>query len=230
MISEESLRQAARSAALALADNLPEPEECQHTFSPRFERRMRKVLRRGNHPAVYRGLRRAAGLLLVLLLSASAWLTVDTEARETVFSWISERVEGAYHYFFQGEGTGQRPVNGYILAKIPEGYQEETSLTSDSYSETTYVETATGRYLSLGWVYPSEETATPEIFFLTDDMQREQAQVSGRTAEFYRDDTGKQGNIVVWRSEQTNTLFYISGYFNKEELVDMAEQVILHKK
>ena len=97
MISEERLRQAAGTAAMAIADSLPAPEECQHGFSPGFERRMRKVLRRGNHPSVYRGLRRAACFLLALLLSGSVWLTVDTEARDIVFGWISERVEGAYH-------------------------------------------------------------------------------------------------------------------------------------
>ena len=62
MISEERLRQAAGAAVLALADSLPEPEECQHEFSPGFEQKMRKVLRRGNHPTVYRRLRRAACL------------------------------------------------------------------------------------------------------------------------------------------------------------------------
>ena len=147
MISEERLRQAAGAAVLALADSLPAPEECRHEFSPGFERRMRKVLRRGNHPTVYRGLRRVASFLLALLLSGSVWLTVDTEAREAVFGWISERVEGAYHYFFRGERTSQDYLTGYTLSKIPEGYHKEDVFETDSYTETTYVETTTGRYL-----------------------------------------------------------------------------------
>jgi hypothetical protein len=225
MISEERLRQAAGAAALALTDCLPAPEECQHEFSPGFDRRMRKVLRRGNHPTVYRGLRRVASFLLVLLLSGSIWLAVDTEAREAVFGWISERVEGAYHYFFRGERTSQNYLTEYTLSKIPEGYHKKDVFETDSYTETTYLETATGRYLSLGWLHPSTETETPELFFLTGDMEREQAQVNGRAAEFYRDDTGNNANVIVWRDEERATLLYLSGYFDKESLIDLAENV-----
>lgn len=225
MISEERLRQAAGAAVLALADSLPAPEECQHEFSPGFEQRMRKVLRRGNHPTVYRRLRRAACFLLAILLSGSVWLTVDTEAREAVFGWISERVEGAYHYFFRSERTSQDYLTGYTLSKIPEGYHKKDVFETDSYTETTYLETATGRYLSLGWLHPSTETETPELFFLTGDMEREQAQVNGRAAEFYRDDTGNNANVIVWRDEERATLLYLSGYFDKESLIDLAENV-----
>ncbi len=225
MISEERLRQAAGAAVLALADSLPAPEECQHEFSPGFEQRMRRVLRRGNHPTVYRGLRRAACFLLALLLSGSVWLTVDTEAREAVFGWISERVEGAYHYFFHGDGTSQKQVVRYALSEIPEGYREEDVYEADAYTEITYVETATGRYLSLGWLHPSIETETPELFFLTGDMEREPAQVNGRAAEFYRDDTGNMANVIVWRDEENDTLLYLSGYFDKGNLIGLAENV-----
>ena len=225
MISEERLRQAAGAAVLALADSLPAPEECQHEFSPGFEQRMRRVLRRGNHPTVYRGLRRAACFLLALLLSGSVWLTVDTEAREAVFGWISERVEGAYHYFFHGDGTSQKQVVRYALSEIPEGYREEDVYETDAYMEITYVETATGRYLSLGWFHPSIETETPELFFLTGDMEREPAQVNGRAAEFYRDDTGNMANVIVWRDEENDTLLYLSGYFDKGNLIGLAENV-----
>ena len=225
MISEERLRQAAGAAALALADSLPALEECQHEFSPNFERRMGNVLRRGNHPAVYRGLRRVASFLLVLLLSSSVWLAVDTEAREAVFGWISERVEGAYHYFFHGTVTSQKQAENYALSEIPEGYREDDVFETDGYTEIAYVETATGRYLSLGWLHPSTETATPELFFLTGDMEREQAQVNGCAAEFYRDDTGNMANVIVWRDEERDTLLYISGYFNKEALAGLAENV-----
>jgi len=225
MISEERLRQAAGAAVLALADSLPAPEECQHEFSPDFERRMRKILRRGNHPTIYRGLRRVASILVVLVLSCSVWFVVNTEAREAVFGWISERVEGAYHYFFHGDGTSQKQVVRYVLSEIPEGYREKDVSETDAYTEITYVEAETGRYLSFGWLHPSTETETPDLFFLTGDMERDPAQVNGRTAEFYRDDTGNMANVIVWRDEENDTLLYLSGYFNKGNLISLAENV-----
>ena len=225
MISEERLRQAAGAAVLALADSLPAPEECQHGFSPGFERRMRKVLRRGNHPSVYRGLRRAAYFLLALLLSGSVWLTVDTEARDIVFGWISERVEGAYHYFFRSERTSQDYLTGYTLSKIPEGYKESNHIETEEYSIKIFVEASTGNYLTLGWLHPSESTEEPELFFLTGDMKQEMVQVNEQPAEFYWDETGEKGNVIVWCDRKTDTLLYISGYFNKEMLTNLAEDV-----
>ena len=225
MISEERLRQAAGAAALALTDCLPAPEECQHEFSPGFDRRMRKVLRRGNHPTVYRGLRRVASFLLVLLLSGSIWLAVDTEAREAVFGWISERVEGAYHYFFRGERTSQNYLTGYTLSKIPEGYKESNQIETEEYSIKIFVEASTGNYLTLGWLHPSESTEEPELFFLTGDMKQEMVQVNEQPAEFYWDETGEKGNVIVWCDRKTDTLLYISGYFNKEKLTNLAEDV-----
>ena len=223
--SEEELRAAAKEVSLALVCGLPEAEECHHEFSPGFEKRMRRVLRRGNHPNVYRGLRRVAGFLLVLLLSCSVWLAVDTEAREAVFGWLSERVEGAYHYFFHGDGTNQTQVVWYVLSEIPEGYREEDVFETDAYTEITYVETATGRYLSFGWLHPSTGDEEPEIFFLTGAMKKELVQVNEQSAELYLDETGEKGNVIVWREEKENTILYISGYFDKEALIDMAESV-----
>ncbi len=223
--SEEELRAAAKEVSLALVCGLPEAEECHHEFSPGFEKRMRRVLRRGNHPNVYRGLRRVAGFLLVLLLSCSVWLAVDTEAREAVFGWLSERVEGAYHYFFRGTDTSQTHTVRYAVSEIPKGYQEKDVFETDSYTDTIFVETATGRYLSFGWLHPSTGDEEPEIFFLTGAMKKELVQVNEQSAELYLDETGEKGNVIVWREEKENTILYISGYFDKEALIDMAENV-----
>ena len=35
----------------------------------------------------------------------------------------------------------------------------------------------------------------------------------------------EKGNVIVWRDEKENTILYISGYFDKEALIDMAESV-----
>ena len=140
-------------------------------------------------------------------------------------SWFSERLEGTYHYFFHRDGASKTQVVKYVLSEIPEGYRKEDVFETDRYTETTYVEAETGRYLSLGGLHPSTETATPEMFFLTGDMEQEQAQVNGRASEFYRDDTENMANVIVWHDEERDTLLNISGYFDKGSLIDLAESV-----
>lgn len=44
MLSEEMLKQAAEELALAMTKSLPAPEECQHQFSNKFEKKMQLLL------------------------------------------------------------------------------------------------------------------------------------------------------------------------------------------
>ncbi|MGM9890778.1 MAG: hypothetical protein ACI317_08195 [Floccifex porci] len=44
MLSEELLKQVAEELALALIESLPEPEQCQHQFSEKFESKMQFLL------------------------------------------------------------------------------------------------------------------------------------------------------------------------------------------
>ena len=76
MISDNELRQAARQYEKALLDTLPEPEDCAAAFSPGFERKMKKLIFRTDHPVRY-WLRRLVVILLALLaagLAATAML------------------------------------------------------------------------------------------------------------------------------------------------------------
>ena len=76
-MTEQALDQLARRVILDTARleyGVLLKEAPEHIFSPAFERRMKKLLRRGRHPVWYKALRAAACLLLALLLSGCAVL------------------------------------------------------------------------------------------------------------------------------------------------------------
>ena len=77
-MTEQALDQLARRVMLDAArleyGSLPEEP---HTFSPAFERKIKKLLRRGRHSVWYKALHAAACLLLALLLSGCAVLAVS---------------------------------------------------------------------------------------------------------------------------------------------------------
>ena len=50
MISDKELQEASRRYEKALLAGLPEPEECPAVFSPAFERKMKKLIFRVDHP------------------------------------------------------------------------------------------------------------------------------------------------------------------------------------
>ena len=46
MISDETLKKATAEADQAIRDSLPAPAECEHEFSPSFQRKMRRTFRK----------------------------------------------------------------------------------------------------------------------------------------------------------------------------------------
>ena len=122
MISEEALRLAAQRAGQTLTDSLPDPETCDHEFSPAFEKKMKRLINREQYASVYRGLKRVACFFLAVLLSGSVWLSVDAEARQIVFGWLSEKTEDAQRYFFGDEKTDEEDIVHYQIA-APDGRQ-----------------------------------------------------------------------------------------------------------
>ena len=96
MITDEMLAQAAAELADAINESLPDPSECTHQFSPRFEKKMKRLIRKTHHPFFYRTLRTVASIVLVILIGFGSTLAVSAEAREIVFGWVKQQVDDLY--------------------------------------------------------------------------------------------------------------------------------------
>ena len=102
------------------------PEE-PHTFSPAFERKMKKLLHRGRHPVWYKALHAAACLLLALLLSGCAVLAVSPASREAFAGWVREVHDTYFSYQYVGPDQDvQEDLTkiAFLPTWLPEGYQE----------------------------------------------------------------------------------------------------------
>ena len=77
-------------------------EAPEHSFSPSFERKMKRLLRRGRHPVWYKALHAAACLLLALLLSGCAVLAVSPASREAFAGWVREVHDTYFSYQYVG--------------------------------------------------------------------------------------------------------------------------------
>lgn len=117
MITEEMLcAAAARSCELYTADlESGYNADVLHEFSPAFEKKIRKLKRRADHPAFYRTMNRVASILLAILIAIGAWISVDTEAipplhlmehRLPVRSlfWVSGQPTGSLRLWSFGKG------------------------------------------------------------------------------------------------------------------------------
>lgn len=222
MISEDALRRAAREADRALVDSLPDPADCAHTFSPKFQRRMARLIRRHRHKGLYRGLRRAACVLLAILLGGTIFLSVNEEAQATFYGWLREHVTGGQMYTYQGEPVEESGVVRYQLT-VPEGYQLEDAIEGNGFFEYRYVNEE-GALLQFSYVYELEEGMRAS-FVDESKMKLQQATVRGNAADLYISIQEGGNNSLIWTEKSTGVLMDLTGPLDKETLLALAETV-----
>jgi len=122
LISDEELRIAARECEDFILENLPEPESCEAEASPEFERRMKKLILRSDHPLRY-WLQNGAACFLPVLLLGGGVLTFSTETRAAFFGWVREVYETYFVYRYVGEDQNAPEGIVYHPAWVPEGYE-----------------------------------------------------------------------------------------------------------
>lgn len=222
MISDERLREAARKVEESMLANLPEPEECEATFSPKFERKMEKLLRRIDHPIRKRIMKAVACLLLVFLVGGGGVLTFSVEARAAFVTWVREVYETQFIYrFFQtNEGTPDDTV--YRPTWLPADYQ----ITIESLSEdpsTIIYQNSSGKLAIFAYF---QNTSSPVFNIERDGTETySQVYVNGIPAELYLDQDEGEANILIWIDENVDAVFCISAPFGDVELIRMAESV-----
>jgi len=230
--SEADLRRAAREANQALTDVLPQPEDCAYRFSQEFQRKMDRLIRRTDRSGWGTALQRAACFFLALLLSGTAWLTVDAQAREAFFGWVSQKLENTQHYFFveEKEKLPERsPEISYVLPTVPERYHLEDTDKTETHRDWLYVNDK-GQYLCFGYLTKETTYATSHIIFSTDGMEQKTVLIHGKPAEYYFDVTGEHSNLIVWKDEEQEDLLYITAYLSEAELIQLAEAVVREEK
>jgi len=229
MISDAELKEAAAAVNQAMLDALPKPEECTHVFSPAFERKMRKLIRRVRHPLVYKSLQRAACLLIVFVLSAGLFLAFHTEARAAVVDWVREKVEDFYRYFAPDDGTEEDELQSavpsdYCLGWLPEGY---TLLVSDIHNTSrfdAYVNEA-GELLQFYSVH-SASSGTLQIG--GGDYEEKYIDTGKLEAEIYLSKNHERGNAIVWSVNNGDILLYVSAHLEEADLIKIAENIYLN--
>ena len=222
MITDERLRAAAEKSSNLYLRYMEEGYDAipPHEFSEPFERKIRKLKKRADHPYFYKMMHKVAVIILAVLIGGSAWLAVDTEARASFFGWVKEVYEELFIYHFEDGRTSNEGKNNYYLTWIPEGY---TQISEDSVGNTSSViyMNDEGEILKFYYASPPDET-----FWQIESTNTavEKVTVDGCTADILISDDAAIGNTIVWMTAD-NAGFFISGFFTAEDLIRLAEGV-----
>lgn len=221
MISEEMLKKAAAEADQAIRDSLPAPAECEHEFSPSFERKMRRTFRKAKHPVIYKLPRYAACFVLAVALASGTWLTVDAEARAAFFAWVREQYEAFVEYRFIGEAPQENTTIEYELTWLPEGFSLQNEQDLDGGTYLTYTD-ASGQRIMFSYLQGDDAAS---LFIISDYTEIRSTQIGNIHADFYQASEEESSNMLVWSSEEDDLAFYIMADLSEDTMIKLAKGV-----
>ena len=165
-------------------------------------------------------LSRVACFFLVFLLTGSAILTFSVEARAAFFGWVREQYEVFYEYFFEGEAAVTDPEK-YELGWVPEGCIFVTSY--ETAGGETYI--FTDEYDTLISFSYTSKPDNETLYVDGVGYAEKQVTIDGNPGTFYISHDEAHTDGIVWTDTATNTLFSISGHFDEDTLIRIAENV-----
>lgn len=222
MITDDMLRSAAEKSCEIYVSRLEAgyDPKAQHKFSPEFEKKIKKLERKANHPIVYRSLQRIASIILVCLIACSAWFTVDAEARAAFFGRVKEIYETYFVYRFEGSADYSNSTVAYRPTWLPEGYTEFYIENTESTAVVSY-QNEEGLLLTFQYTHNPNET---DWFIDAEHAVIKETTVNGCPAEILLADNITTASVIVWTDEQ-DSAFYVSAFLGESELIKVAENI-----
>ena len=163
---------------------------------------------------------KVACVFLTVLLTGSAVLTFSVEARAAFFGWVREQYDNFYHYFFEGDAMPIQPVK-YELGYVPENCIFVTSYETAGGEVYIYTDE---RDTLIQFSYTSEPNKE-DTYVVHEEVERVDVTVNDYPAEIFITPSDDETDGIVWTDPNTNTLFFISGHFDEETFIKMAENV-----
>ena len=217
---------------LLLRANLPEALDLPEGLEPvpdALEERMASFLARPfaagrrKKPLWARVLRTAAGLLLVLSLTAGAVLWASPAARV----WAAELArmlmvwtDVSADFLFHGGDGAETDLSCWRPTWLPEGYEEVEVWAPGGIYKITY-ENAEGQSLTLRCISPN----TSAVSMDNEHSDYSEITINGSKAYLLVSNAEGWQSSLIWTNEENSVMFILRGYISAEDLIRMAESV-----
>ena len=218
----ELLLQANLPEALDLPEGLePVPDALEERMAPFLARPF--AAGRRKKPLWARVLRTAAGLLLVLSLTAGAVLWASPAARV----WAAELArmlmvwtDVSADFLFHGGDAAETDLSCWRPTWLPEGYEEVEVWAPGGIYKITY-ENAEGQSLTLRCISPN----TSAVSMDNEHSDYSEITINGSKAYLLVSNAEGWQSSLIWTNEENSVMFILRGYISAEDLIRMAESV-----
>lgn len=219
MISDKELREAARRYEKALLRTLPEPENCAAAFSPGFERKMKKLIFRTDHPIRY-WLLRLLGILSALLaagLVAAAILPVKQVGEPPVHTERSAPAAPTELPSPSAESQEPEPTARIIAYRptwLPEGCEWDRETLYDNEGMIVYRTPGGTEAVFLYGLTGAEREA-----------EGREVPVGDGAGMLLLGQNKEELNELFWSDDENGVSFWLSAPFEEEDMIRVAESV-----
>ena len=221
MIPEEWLCAAAAGSCEAYVSQLTADFDAGESFvfSNAFEKKIKKLMRRADHPILYRTLKRIAVILLTLLIAGTVWISVDADAMAVFFGWFNEVIGNSFVYHHNESANGNTKPVDYRPLWIPDGYSENTVNVFVDETTVLYKSEAKG-YLRFSYIISLEKRTW---YLDITDADIKDCCVNAQPAQLFISKLDSVASGITWTTE--DSVFLITGFVTEAELIRMAESV-----
>lgn len=198
--------------------------------SRRFERQMRLMLsdpkkwaNKQRRSSIWtKSLQRVAVIFLICSVAIGSIMAVSPTARAAIIRWVTEWYESSVIYRFFGEPTFAE-LPRYEIAKLPVGFNElDPPMQIPNDVEILYGN-SDGDVIRFEYMRVEQGTA---LFVSTDGMDLIEIEVNNFFGHLYISNDLKQSSLITWYDDEANMQFLIDGFFDSDELIEMAESVV----
>lgn len=221
MITDEMLQAAAGEVAACMDISLSTHPE--HLFSPRFRRKMNRLIFKTDHP-IQHNLSTCAAILALALTFFATLLTLSPTVRATVFGWLKLPYKGGTSYTYEGQPP--TPHFDYTLTNLPEGYELEDFWELD-WGKVYFYRAADGAILNFQYTYGTNDAT---MYLDTQDYVHDYAMVGNENADIYIPQNNTEASVVVWTDSATGALLTVVYDAECEELINLAEGIKILEK
>lgn len=232
MISEEQLKKATSEVEEILMAVQPDWDACEPETSPKFERKMKNLIRKRKHPILFhRMFRAAAVLLLIILLSGTVILGIP-EVKASFVGLFYEEKEHCFRYVLTGHVEAD-DLRTYELGYIPEGYTKINER-HKSYGGNIKYENQDGAAILFDY-HIQRQGGESELYysFESSNYELKDTIVNGHGADLFEmvSMSGRKVSHILWMNEDRSILFSINwiGMGGSDDVRILAESVIANE-
>ena len=205
-------------------ENAPPVEMSKH-----YRHQMRKMVadplawyRKKTRPIWKKAFRAVAAFLMICSVAFGTLMVASPSARAAVLQWVREWYETHIVYRYSGEVSSSE-MPQYEITELPAGYTETERVETDSTGNVVY-QNKDGTEIFLDYTLMQQGSA---YYFDTENVDVIDVNINGVEGQFFLSHDPENSNMLTWVDTTENVQIVLDGFYEKTNMVHMAESVSL---